>query len=108
MINSSIIPDSTEVSEVNEEAKKSSRKQLEKEESEKEELGTKGDRDDEVVYIYMYVLVWMQRIKYIQFKLWQVALLISPKLLPFLGRKPPPLKYILGSILRYSNFSTLY
>ena len=48
--NSSIIPDPTEVSEVNEEAKKLTRKQLEKK-SQKEELGTKGERDDEVVYI---------------------------------------------------------
>ena len=27
------------------------------EESKKEELGTKGDRDDEVICIYMFVLV---------------------------------------------------
>merc|ERR1712096_493849 len=53
---SSIIPDPTEVSEVNEEAKKSTRKQFEKK-SQKEELGTKGERYYEVVYVYIYVLV---------------------------------------------------
>ena len=55
-INSSIIPDPTEVSEVNEEAI-FDKEAIGEEESKKEELGTKGDRDDEVICIYMFVLV---------------------------------------------------
>ena len=58
-INFSIIPDPTEVSEVNEEEEQilSNKEAIGEEESKKEELGTKGDRDDEVIRIYMLVLV---------------------------------------------------
>ena len=42
---------------MNEEANKEA---IGEEESKKEELGTKGDRDDEVIRIYMFVLVWIQ------------------------------------------------
>ena len=61
MFNSSIITDPTEVSEVDEEATEVDKEAIGEEESKKEELGTKGDRDEvevlEVVYIYILCLV---------------------------------------------------
>ena len=46
MLNSSIITDPTEVSEVDEEATEVDKEAIGEEESKKEELGSKGDRDE--------------------------------------------------------------